>query len=294
MPLPYQLRSSGRVPYIQQHRRRAQHHRHHQPVHEAGLVGHGRRHEHHVIAVQSQPFCIGVDVGHQGIGRVHDALGLTRGAAGIDELCDGIGLYPVLFQNMRRIGTLFPRGLGKQGLKAVRTRSTNGRDVLQVRQLRLNAFEHGLVIHIAKVLEHDDHLSFTVAEHEQQLALAEDRHQGIEHSTNARACQVQHRELPDIGQLAGHHIGGPHTQTPQPHRYTVGHASQLCIAKWLRSLFTSALPYQRQPVGPLACCVVQGIVDGGVPPPALASHLRAARCQQYGIKLHVCLLSVMD
>ena len=182
-----------------------------------------------------------MDVGHQGIGGVHHALGLARGAAGVDELGDGIGRGPVALQDLRGIGIALPGGLREQRFKTVRAGTTDGDHVLELWQLRLNAFEHGLVIHTAKVLEHHDQLGLPVTEHEQQLALPKDGHQGIEHRADAHACQVQQRELPDIGQLAGHHIGRPHTQPPQTDGHAVGHAGQLRVVEALRSALCRAL-----------------------------------------------------
>jgi hypothetical protein len=54
--------AARRVPDVLQHHAGAQH-GHHQPVHEAGLVGHGRGHQHHVVGAQVQALGIGNDVG---------------------------------------------------------------------------------------------------------------------------------------------------------------------------------------------------------------------------------------
>ena len=221
---------------------------------------------------------------------MHNPFGVARGAAGVDQLGDCIGCDTVLAQDGRGVALLLPRGLLQQRLKTVGTRTTNRHHLLQMRQLRLDAFEHGLIVHAAKLFEHDHDFGFAMAQHEEQFALAEDWHQRVQHSANTRASQVQHREMPHIGQLARHHIGRPHAQPPQAYRHAVSHAAQLGIAKAARRRIARALAHQRQLVWRLLHGLVQRIVDCGVLPPPLCHHLRPARRQQYGIKLHVCLL----
>ena len=218
---------------------------------------------------------------------MHHALGLTRGAAGVDKLRDRIWRHAVLRQNLRSIRLLLPGRLLQQGFKTVRARTANAQHMLQMRQLRLYAFEHGLVIDIAKVFEHDHHFGFAMAQHEVQLTFAEDRHQRVQHRANASAGQIQHAELPHIGQLASHHIRRPHAQAPQANSYAVCHAPQFGIVEAPGRRITAALCHQRQLVRRAAHCFVQCLVDGGVLPPSLLDHVGAARRQQYGIKLHV-------
>ena len=126
-----------RLPDVLQHGAGAQHDRHHQAVHEAGLVRHGRGHQHHVVRAQAQALGVGNDVGHRGVGRVHHALGLAGGARGVDQLRHIVRAGPVAREDLLRVGLVLPGRAAEQALEAVGARAADHHDLLQVGQARL-------------------------------------------------------------------------------------------------------------------------------------------------------------
>eukprot|EP01136_Pigoraptor_vietnamica_P000419 Opistho-1_new@25714 len=279
-----------RLPDVLQHHRGLQHDGHHEPVHEAGLVRHGRGHEHHVAGAQAQALRVGHDVGHGGVGRVHHALGLAGGARGVDELGHVVGAGPVLLQDLRGIGLLLPCGAGQQRLEAVGAAAADHHHLCQVGQAGLQARGHLFEVEAPEARRHDQHLGRTVPQHERQLALAEDVHQRVHHRAEARAGQVGQRELPPVGQLTGHHVVAPHAQPRQADGDAVGHAAQLAVGEahggGLALAVLHAHRGERHLVGTGGNAGVERIVDGAVVPQALGHHARAARGQQYGVEFH--------
>ena len=279
-----------RLPDILQHRAGFEHDRHHQAVHEAGLVRHRRGHQHHGLGVQVQAAGVGDDVGHGGVGRMHHALGLAGRARGVDQLGDVVRTGAAGAQDLGRIGRLFPLGAAEQGLEAVGAFAIDDHELLQLGDAVLEAARHLLEVKAAEPLGRDQQLGLAMLEHEAELALAEDMHQRIDDRTDARAGQVGQRELPPVGQLAGHDVVLAHAQAVQADGHPVRHLRQLAVAEALDLTGLGAIGGQRPLVRTGRDAGIELVVDGAVVPEALFDHAGAARGQQYGVEFHFCLL----
>jgi len=147
--------------------------------------------------------------------------------------------------------------------------------------------QHGLVVEASIALRHDHHFAAAMVEHERQFALAKDRHEWIEHRTDARAREIKQRELPAIRQLHRDHVALYHTEPREAHGNPVRHARHLRVREACGlSVFDS---YRRE--RDLRCAFghagVQLVVDGAPGPPAPCLLPRAARPDQYRVELHV-------
>jgi len=85
------------------------------------------------------------------------------------------------------------------------------------------------MVKTAKLARHDHDLRFGHAEHEGQLAVAEDRHHRVGHRADAQAGQVQCHKLPPVGQLVRHHVATLHAQCRQTKRDAPGQAQHLPV-----------------------------------------------------------------
>ncbi|MOA41320.1 hypothetical protein D3C78_1632690 [compost metagenome] len=111
-------------------------------------------------------------------------------------------------------------------------------------------------------------------------------HQRIHHRAYARAGQVGQRELPPVGQLAGHDVVAAHAQPGQPDGNAVGHARQLAVAETLHRPAFDLQRGERQLVGTGRDAGIEIVIDGAVMPEALGHHAGPARGQEYGVEFH--------
>ncbi|MNT53929.1 hypothetical protein D3C72_1910500 [compost metagenome] len=111
-----------------------------------------------------------------------------------------------------------------------------------------------------------------MAEHEAQFALAEYRHQRVEHGADTHAGQVQGAHLPPVGQLAGHHIAFLHSQGGQPGGHPGHYPVQLAIAQRMALAIADAVGDQGRPVGGPGDGLVQIICNDHVIPGAGLQH----------------------
>ena len=154
------------LPHILQHRAGLQQDGHDEPIHEAGLVRHGRGHQDHVVGTQVQALGIRHDIGHHRVGRVHHALGLARGARGVDELGHIVWAGAVRRENGLGIGLLFPFGVTEQGVKAVGAAAADHHHMFQVRQTGLQRGDHLLKVKTPEALGRNHHLGLAMLQHE--------------------------------------------------------------------------------------------------------------------------------
>ncbi len=171
------------------------------------------------------------DVGHRRVSGVHHALGFTGCARGVNQLCHIVWAWTVLLEQGCGLRVFLPFGAAEQSFKTVGPFAVNHHHMLQMRQAGLEVAHHFFVVKATESLRNDEHLGFTMFEHERQLAFTENMHQRVHHRTNARACQIGDGELPPIGQLTSHHIVARHTQFGQTHSHTVCHVGQLAIGE---------------------------------------------------------------
>jgi hypothetical protein len=103
----------------------------------------------------------------------------------VDQLRDVVGARPVLCQDRRCVRLLLPFRCGQQGIEIIRAAAVDDNNALQGREGRLKAARHLLMVKVAKSLGNDKNLCFPVPQHEREFALAENRHQRIEHGPDA-------------------------------------------------------------------------------------------------------------
>ncbi|MNQ90316.1 hypothetical protein D3C85_1056520 [compost metagenome] len=111
-----------------------------------------------------------------------------------------------------------------------------------------------------------------MAEHEAQLALAEDRHQRVEHGADAHAGQVQGAHLPPVGQLAGHHLAFLHPQGSQSCGHPGHHPVQFPVAHRMAQVLADAVGDQGRFCGGAGNGFIQIICNDHVIPGAGFQH----------------------
>jgi hypothetical protein len=102
-------------------------------------------------------------------------------------------------------------------------------DMAQRGQVGLHLGGHGGIVEAAEAVRDDQHLRFRQAEHEAQLALAEDDHQRVADGAELQAGEVQHREFPPVRQLERHHVAGPDAALAQRQGDACGERIELTI-----------------------------------------------------------------
>ena len=63
---------------------------------------------------------------------------------------------------------------------------------------------------------HDNQPGAGEAQHEGKLALAEDRHQRVDHRSDARAARIEHEVVPPARELHSDDVAGADTEPPEP------------------------------------------------------------------------------
>src|SRR5262245_53009224 len=142
------------------------------------------------------------------------------------------------------------------------------------------------MIEISKSLGNDENFCFGVLEHEQEFALAENRHQWIENGPDARTGKIQQGEVPPVRQLHGHDVVAANAEPGQSDRNSVGKRLHLSIRKAPHLTRLDTDGSQRQFVGTFCKTGVQVVVDSAIVPVPSRNTLRAAGRQKNGVKLH--------
>ena len=274
-----ELRCNPRVPDVLHHALHAARQRHDAGVHEPGLVRERRTHVHDVALVHPEQLPCQPHLGQQGVGGVHDALGLSGRAGGVHQLGDVVGAGAKRRETAIDIDPAFPRHFQEELFETrFGVLAPNDQHVLEVRQVGTDAVDHRGVVDAAERARHDDQLRLREAEHEAQLALAEDRHQGVEDRADPGAGRVEHEIVPPAGQLPGHDLAAPDPQLGEAQRHPVGQPLQLSERQGF-SLPAGGLvadhgdiagPRGRDPVEMIDDQLVAPEAGGGqLPPPAL-------------------------
>ncbi|MCY1556963.1 hypothetical protein D9M68_937660 [compost metagenome] len=112
------------------------------------------------------------------------------------------------------------------------------------------------------------HAALGVAEHEGQLALAEDRHQRVEDRADTHAGQVQGGHLPPVGQLAGHHIGFFHAEADEAGGHAGDDPVEFAVAQCGALVFVHPVGDQCGRVGAAGYGLVEVICNDHVIPGA--------------------------
>ena len=159
---------------------------------------------------------------------MHDALGLAGRARRVHQLGDVVGAGAKRRETGIDVDAFFPRRFQQDVFKTrFGVLAANDQHLLEIGQTGADLVDHRGVVEAAERAGHDEQLRLREAEHEAQLALAEDRHQGIEDRTEPGACRVEHEMVPPAGQLYGYDIAAPDPQTGQAQRHPVGQPLQL-------------------------------------------------------------------
>ena len=223
-----ELRCNPRTPDVLHHALHAARKRHDAGVHEPGLVRERRTHVHDVALVHPEQLPCQPRLGEQGVGGVHDTLGLSGGAGGVHQLGNVVGSGAKRGEMAPGIDAVLPRHFQEETFEArFGVLAPDDQHLLEVRQIGTDAVDHRRVVDAAERARHDEQLRLREAEHEAKLALAEDRHQGVEDRADPGAGRVEHEVVPPAGQLRGHDIAAPDPQFDQAQRRPVGHSLQL-------------------------------------------------------------------
>jgi hypothetical protein len=222
-------RLAGR-PQVERHGLCGQHHRHQHAVEEAGLMSVRRTHEHDVLAGDGDVIDEAARRRHHGVGRMHDRLGLARGAGGVDQLNHVVGSRPQRCK-LRFLDGGQGRAVEKRALERLRSLAVDGKYVPQVRQVRADLIHHRDVIKTAPARRHEHDLRVGKTQHEAHLALAKDRHQRVGGGTDAVAGEEQRGELAPVRQLKRDHVALADTEPNEAGGDLVDALSKLGVCK---------------------------------------------------------------
>ncbi len=161
-----QLDGFLRVPDILQHYAGAEYNRHHQPIHKPGLVRHRRGHQNDIVGSEMQSFCIGDNIRHGGIRRMHHTFRLAGRARRVDQLRDVVRAGTMTCENLVRVRRVFPLRLAEQLLETIVARASHYDYVQQIRKARLETGDHLLMVEVTELFRHDDDLASAVLQHE--------------------------------------------------------------------------------------------------------------------------------
>jgi hypothetical protein len=222
--------------------------------------------------------------GQHRVGGVHDGLGLAGRAGRVDQLHDLVGLgtrhrQPLLFGAGQR------RAVEERLLERGLARATHCEDVLHAGQVGADLAHHRHMVEAAPQGGDDSHLGLAEAQHEAQLALAEDRHQRIGDGADAVAGEEQRRELPPVRQLEGDHVALADTALQQPRRDSFDSIAELRVRE-PDLLSQRAVPaHERRAPRTLAPCLIEK-VDGQPiqpqPPRCLEPAFRQIDIERHG------------
>ena len=205
-----------RVPGLLQDLGDAERQRDPHPVQEPGLVGERGGDVDDVLRAEPEVANVGSRRGRQRRVRVQDALRLA-GAAGREQ------------QLRRAVAGWPPRrdrvGVGHVALQWIVLADDD--HVLEVSQGRLQAARHREVVVAAERVGDDQHPGGALAEHEMELALAEDRHQRLADGADPERREADCDEFEPIGKLVGDRIARRNPQLQQRRRGAVGSRVEL-------------------------------------------------------------------
>ena len=123
------------------------------------------------------------------------------------------------------------RVLGDQAIETVLRAAVDHDDVGEGRNLGLHGERDGAVIDVAERGRHDQHLGPGEAEHEGELALAEDDHQRVGDRAELEGGEMEHGELPPVGQLEGDDVALADAAPGEADRDAIGQAIEFGVGQ---------------------------------------------------------------
>ena len=133
---------------------------------------------------------------------MHDPFGLASRTRGVHDLGDLVGVRAPRGEQGRDVEAGLVRWIeqalleGRRGVVAA-----DHQHVFERRQAGSQAGQHGGVVAATERARHDHYAGRGMAEHEFELTLPEDRHEGIDDHADAHACGVQRGVFPPARQL---------------------------------------------------------------------------------------------
>jgi hypothetical protein len=180
-----------------------------------------RCHEAHIRAGKADALRICPHAGQQRVGGLHHALGLTRGARGVEQLDHVVRVRPAAGELGGGVEIVLPAPLDQRALEAVVALPAHHQHAFERRQRAAQVGQHGGVVVATEAARHHHEARLGEVEHEAEFALAKDRHQRVADGADAKARQVQRDELPPVRQLERHHVARLHAKADQPQRDAV-------------------------------------------------------------------------
>jgi hypothetical protein len=199
------LQTSLGVPHPLEDLRHAEPHGDPHPVQEAGLVGERRGHVDHVAGAEPEVLDVVIGGARQHVVALERSLRLPGCPGGEQQLGK-----PVRAQG----------GVGENRVPVEEALVALGQhdEVLDGRK----AGRHLRVVTTAERAGHEQDPGTTLAQHERQLALAEDRHQRLAHRAGPQRAQRDRHELEPVGELERNGLTRPHAEPAQRCRDRVG------------------------------------------------------------------------
>ena len=271
----HRVEADVRVPHLLEDLRDAQPERDPHPVQEAGLVGQGRGHVDHVVGAQPKVLDVVIGGAVQHVVAVQSALRLTRGARREQQLGDliagqggeagGPSAVEQLAVPVGRLGV--PVGqlavpVEQLAVPVEQLAVPVGQhdDVLESWQRRAQTFGHRTMVATPVFPRHEQHAGAALAQHERELALAEDRHQRLAHRAGPQRAQRDRDELEAVGELESHRLALEYAEQEQRCCDPVGVVSQSSPGQLAHRTVGADL-HDRPPARPLAGVPVEVVED---------------------------------